>query len=151
MTIELERANAAAAALEKKQRSFDKILEEQKAKHDELLGEYDTSQKDVRNASNEVFKMKNTYEEAMDGLESAKREHKQLQEDLADLTDQLAEGGKSIHELEKAKRSIEVERNEVLATMEETEAAVEVRARESRITTENFFIFYVTIFDRLMR
>ena len=39
-----------------------------------------------------------------------------LQEEITDLTDQLDEGGKSISELEKAKRALEVERNELIAT-----------------------------------
>merc|ERR1712048_102673 len=54
------------------------------------------------------------------------RENKNLQEEIADLTDQLGEGGKSIHELEKAKRTLEQERNELQAGLEEAEAAVEV-------------------------
>ena len=53
LTVELERANAAASALEKKQRNFDKIIEEEKAKHAELLAEYEQSQKDARSHANE--------------------------------------------------------------------------------------------------
>lgn len=34
-------------------------------------------------------------------------------EEISDLTDQLGEGGKSIHELEKARRSLEHERTEL--------------------------------------
>merc|ERR1712233_84418 len=95
------------------------------------------SQKDAREAGNEVFKMKNAYEEAIDSLESAKRENKQIQEEIADLTDQVSEGAKSISELEKAKRAIEVERNDLAATLEETEAAVEgEEAKTLRVTME---------------
>merc|ERR1711990_571718 len=65
------------------------------------------------------------YEEALDCLETVKRENKNLQEEIADLSDQLAESGKSIHELEKAKRAVDVERNELQAALEEAEAAVE--------------------------
>ena len=43
---------------------------------------------------NDLFKMKNSYEETLDHLESAKRENKQLQEEIAELTDQLAQSGK---------------------------------------------------------
>merc|ERR1712131_296755 len=85
---------------------------------------------DARQFSNDVFKMKKAYEEAVDSLESKKRECKGLQEEIADLTDQLAEAGKNVHELEKAKRTIEVERNELQASLEETEASVE--AEESK-------------------
>merc|ERR1712053_58019 len=52
-------------------------------------------------------------------------------------TDQLGEGGKSIHELEKAKRSLEQERNELQAALEEAEAAVETEeAKVLRLTVE---------------
>merc|ERR1712130_927383 len=58
-------------------------------------------------------------------------------EEIADLTDQVAEGSKSISELEKAKRAFEVERNDLAATLEETEAAVEAEeAKTLRVTME---------------
>merc|ERR1712179_823707 len=76
-------------------------------------------------------KTKNAYEEALDGLETVKRESKNLQEEIADLTDQIAEGGKSVHELEKAKRNLEQERNELQAALEEAEGAVE--SEESKV------------------
>merc|ERR1739848_759903 len=47
------------------------------------------------------------------------------------------EGGKSIHELEKAKRSLEQERNELQAALEEAEGAVEVEeSKVLRLTVE---------------
>merc|ERR1712217_452825 len=99
---DLERSNAAACALDKKQRNFDKILAEHKQHEEELQVELEQSQKESRSLSTELFKTKNAYEEALDGLGTVKRENKNLQEEIADLTDQLGEGGKSIHELEKA-------------------------------------------------
>ena len=36
-----------------------------------------------------------------------------LAEEISDITDQLGEGGKSIHELEKSKRALEHERTEL--------------------------------------
>lgn len=47
------------------------------------------------------------------------------------MTDQIGEGGKSIHELEKAKRTLEHERNEMQAALEEAEGAVE--GEESKV------------------
>merc|ERR1712130_1079169 len=58
-------------------------------------------------------------------------------EEIADLTDQVSEGSKSISDLETAKRAIEVERNDLAATLEETEAAVEAEeAKTLRVTME---------------
>merc|ERR1739847_66378 len=52
-------------------------------------------------------------------------------------TDQVGEGGKSIHELEKAKRSLEQEHNELQAALEEAEGAVEVEeSKVLRLTVE---------------
>merc|ERR1712178_162549 len=125
LQVDLERANSAAAALDKKQRNFDKVLAEHKQKEEELQVELEGAQKEGRSLSTELFKTKNAYEEALDGLETVKRENKNLQEEIADLSDQLAESGKSIHELEKSKRAVDVERNELQAALEEAEAAVE--------------------------
>lgn len=36
-----------------------------------------------------------------------------LTEELKDITDQLGEGGKSLHELQKQKRKLEMEKNEL--------------------------------------
>lgn len=49
-----------------------------------------------------------------------------LAEEIADLTDQLSDGGKSVHELQKAKKKIEMEKEELQASLEESEAALEV-------------------------
>merc|ERR1712003_361686 len=125
LTIELERAIQAASSLDKKQRNFDKILAEAKQKQEEIQTELEQAQKEARSLSTELFKTKNAYEEALDALETVKRENKNLQEEIADLSDQLAESGKSIHELEKSKRAVDVERNELQAALEEAEAAVE--------------------------
>merc|ERR1711909_191021 len=107
------------------------VLAEQKQQQEELQVELEGSQKEARSMSTELFKTKNAYEEALDGLETVKRENKNLQEEIADLTDQLGEGSKSIHELEKAKRNLEQERNELQASLEEAEAAVETE--ESKV------------------
>merc|ERR1711937_788135 len=98
LQIDLERANSAASALDKKQRNFDKILAEHKQKEEELQVELESAQKEARSLSTELFKTKNAYEEALDGLETVKRESKNLQEEISDLTDQIGVGSKSIHE-----------------------------------------------------
>ena len=42
-------------------------------------------------------------------------------EEISDLTEQIAEGGKAIHELEKVKKQIEQEKSEIQASLEEAE------------------------------
>ncbi|GAB6026685.1 hypothetical protein CHUAL_013196 [Chamberlinius hualienensis] len=123
--IDVERANALANALEKKQKSFDKVIAEWKAKVDDLNAELDASQKECRNYSTELFKAKAAYEEAQEALEAIKRENKNLADEIKDLTDQLGEGGRSVHELEKSRKRLELEKEELQAALEEAEAALE--------------------------
>lgn len=42
------------------------------------------------------------------------------------MVDQLGEGGRSVHELQKAKKKLEVEKEELQLAMEEAEASLEV-------------------------
>lgn len=48
-------------------------------------------------------------------MEALRRENKMLTQELKDLTGQLGEGGKSMHELQKCKRRLEMERDELQA------------------------------------
>uniref|UniRef100_A0A669F524 Myosin heavy chain, fast skeletal muscle n=1 Tax=Oreochromis niloticus TaxID=8128 RepID=A0A669F524_ORENI len=125
LMADVERANAQAAGLDKKQRSFDKILSEWKQKYEETQAELDGVQKESRSLSTELFKTKNSYEEALDQLEVLKRENKNLQQEISDLTEQLGENGKAIHELEKTKRQNETEKTEIQTALEEAEASLE--------------------------
>ena len=46
-------------------------------------------------------------------------------DEIHDLTDQLSDGGRSVHELEKARRRLELEKEELQSALEEAEAALE--------------------------
>uniref|UniRef100_A0A671WB59 Myosin-7 n=1 Tax=Sparus aurata TaxID=8175 RepID=A0A671WB59_SPAAU len=125
LMVDVERSNAAAAALDKKQRNFDKVLSEWKQKYEESQCELESSQKEARSLSTELFKLKNSYEETLDQLETMKRENKNLQEEISDLTEQIGEGGKTIHELEKVRKQLEQEKSEIQSALEEAEASLE--------------------------
>lgn len=45
-------------------------------------------------------------------------------EEISDLTEQIAEGGKQIHELEKIKKQVEQEKCDIQAALEEAEVYV---------------------------
>lgn len=45
-------------------------------------------------------------------------------EEISDLTEQIAEGGKQIHELEKIKKQVEQEKCEIQAALEEAEVYI---------------------------
>lgn len=44
-----------------------------------------------------------------------------MTEEISDLTEQLGEGGKSIHELEKIRKQLEQEKAEIQTALEEAE------------------------------
>ncbi|XP_060799031.1 myosin-16-like [Neoarius graeffei] len=126
LTIDLEKSNAAAAALDKKQRTFDKMIAEWSQKCEELQLELENSQKECRSYMTEVYKIKTAYEESLDHLETVKKDNKTLSDEIRDLMEQLGEGGKNVHELQKAKKKLEVERDELQLALEEAEASLEV-------------------------
>ncbi|KAM8755414.1 myosin-7B-like isoform 2-T4 [Acanthopagrus schlegelii] len=125
LVVELDRSNAAALALDKRQRNFDKLLSDWKLKFEESQTELEASQRESRSLSTELFKLKNCYEEALDHLETVKRENKNLQEEILDLTDQISREGKMIHELERMKKILHVEKSDIRAALEEAEGTLE--------------------------
>lgn len=44
-----------------------------------------------------------------------------LTEEISDLTEQIGESGKTIHELEKGKKIVEIEKTELQTSLEEAE------------------------------
>ncbi len=59
--------------------SSPKVLAEWKQKYEEGQAELEGALKEARSFSTELFKMKNSYEETLDQLETLKRENKNLQ------------------------------------------------------------------------
>ncbi|KAM6299265.1 LOW QUALITY PROTEIN: uncharacterized protein MYH16 [Aegotheles albertisi] len=116
LTVDLEKAKAACAAL-KKQRAFDRMLAEWQQKCKELQVEVPR-----RMYMTENFELKTAYEESLEHLEAMKKDNKALQEEIKDLINQLGEGGKSIHELQKKDWS---EEDELQVALEEAESSLE--------------------------
>ncbi|QQP54482.1 Myosin heavy chain 1, partial [Caligus rogercresseyi] len=125
LTSECERQNTNAAIIEKRGRNFDKVINEWKCKAEDLSSEITASQSECRNFSSEFFRVKSANEEIQEHLDTVKRENKNLADEIKDLMDQLGEGGRSIHDLDKARRKLEVEKEELQAALEEAEAALE--------------------------
>merc|ERR1712062_589737 len=125
LTSECERHITNAGIIEKRGRSFDKVVGEWKAKAEDLHAELEASQAECRNYSSEYFRIKAANEEMLEHLDTVRRENKNLAEEIKDLLDQLGEGGRSIHELDKQRRRLEVEKEELQAALEEAEAALE--------------------------
>merc|ERR1711981_1207570 len=104
---------------------FDKVIGEWKGKVDRLSYDLDVSQKDTRNISSELFKVKSAYEETVLQLEEVRRENKTLSNEIKDIMDQISEGGRSIHEIDKIRKRLEAEKLELQSALEEAEATLE--------------------------
>ena len=76
--IDVERANAQASQLEKKQKNVDKLIAEWQKKFQESQQELEVSLRESRGVSAEVFRLKSQLENAQDQTESLKRENKNL-------------------------------------------------------------------------
>lgn len=151
LQIEVDRAATIANTAEKKAKGFEKIIGDWKLKVDNLTGELDASQKECRHYSTELFRLKGTYEEVQEKLENVQRENRNLAgmygprpasmstpfspiyadfsnwiaDEIKDLMEQIAENGRNIHEVEKARKRLEVEKNDMQGALEEAEAALE--------------------------
>merc|ERR1711936_630830 len=125
MTSSLDQAQVLNAAMDRKAKQFDKVIGEWKGKVDRLSYDLDVSQKETRNASSELFKVKSAYEETMLQLEEVRRENKTLYNEIKDIMDQITEGGRSIHEIDKIRKRLEAEKMELQSALEEAEATLE--------------------------
>merc|ERR1712241_1059210 len=104
---------------EKKAKQFDKVVGEWKMKVDSMTMDLDISQKECRNSSSELFRVKNAYEESVIQLDEVRKENKALSDEIRDIMDQISEGGRSIHEIDKIRKRLEAEKMELQAAMEE--------------------------------
>ena len=125
MAIQLDQAQILCASMDKKAKQFDRIVSDWKRKIDRLSMDLDNSQKETRNASSELFRIKSAYEEAVLQLDEVRRENKNLSNEIKDIMDQISEGGRSIHEIDKICKRLEAEKMELEAALSEAEGALE--------------------------
>ncbi len=67
-----------ASQAEKRQRSFDKVVDDWKRKVADLQAELERTQRESRASATEVYKLKAQLEEAGDAIEGVRRENKNL-------------------------------------------------------------------------
>merc|ERR1711962_1251495 len=125
MAVLMEDAQARCMAMEKKAKNFDKVVMEWKGKIDSLQAELDQSQVECRSYSTELFKVKTIYEETMQQLEAVRRENKNLSNEIKDIMDQISEGGRTIHEIDKIRKRLEGEKLELQSALEDAEGCLE--------------------------
>merc|ERR1719323_254665 len=125
MAAQTDQAHILNSSMEKKAKQFDKIVGEWKMKVEGLGMDLDVAQKECRNASSELFRVKSAYEESILQLDEVRKENKVLSNEIKDIMDQISEGGRSIHEIDKIRKRLEAEKMELQAALEEAEGALE--------------------------
>merc|ERR1712212_660327 len=123
--VNLDQAVILNNLMEKKAKQFDKLIGELKAQAAGLGMDLDVAQKETRNISSELFRVKNAYDESILQLEEVRRENKVLSNEIKDIMDQISEGGRSIHEIDKIRKRLAAEKLELQAALEEAEGALE--------------------------
>merc|ERR1712165_478465 len=129
LAMEYERVHAAALITEKRGKNFDKVLGEWLSKASDVQSEVAASQDEGRNYSSELFRLKAAQDEAVEQLDIVKRENKNLADEIKDLLDQLGEGGRSIHDLDKQRRRLEQEKEVLRAQLELGQVKQEIDRR----------------------
>merc|ERR1712122_319333 len=100
----IDQLTAKVAQIEKAKAKLQQDIDEMAAQADQahILNasmEIDVAQKETRNASSELFRVKSAYEESVLQLDEVRRENKTLSNEIKDIMDQISEGGRSIHEI----------------------------------------------------
>merc|ERR1711953_1483023 len=125
MAAQADQAHILNSSMEKKAKQFDRVVGEWKQKVESLSLDLDVAQKECRNASSELFRVKNAYEESILQLDEVRKENKVLSNEIKDIMDQISEGGRSIHEIDKIRKRLEAEKMELEAALSEAEGALE--------------------------
>merc|ERR1712008_339431 len=117
MAAQTDQAHILNSSMEKKAKQFDRVVGEWKMKVESLSLDLDNAQKECRNASSELFRVKNAYEESILQLDEVRKENKTLSNEIKDIMDQISEGGRSIHEIDKIRKRLEAEKMELQAAL----------------------------------
>nr|XP_019610777.1 PREDICTED: myosin-4-like [Rhinolophus sinicus] len=112
----VEAVNSKCASLEKTKQRLQNEVEDLMIDVERSNAACAALDKKQRNFDKVLSEWKQKYEETQAELEI---------EEISDLTEQIAEGGKHIHELEKIKKQIDQEKSELQAALEEAEASLE--------------------------
>ncbi|XP_048256830.1 myosin heavy chain, striated muscle-like [Haliotis rufescens] len=137
LMVDVERANSTCTTMDKKQKLFDKTVQEWQVKVTSLQTELEGCQKETRSYSTEIFRLKGQAEEYQGQVEALTRENKNLSDEIHELTGQLTDGGRGVHDIEKACKRLQMEKEELQTALEETESSLEQEeAKVTKITME---------------
>ncbi|XP_041362309.1 myosin heavy chain, non-muscle-like isoform X2 [Gigantopelta aegis] len=121
LTNELQNHRSNVSQMEKKQRKFDQMLAEEKAISERLGIERDNIERESREKETKILNMNRDLEDIRDRLEQSERQRQSQARELDDLVASRDGVGKSVHDLEKAKRALEQQVEEQRTQIEELE------------------------------
>jgi len=107
LNIELESQKAKVSELEKKQRKFDGLLAEEKSRSMTIATERDNSERESREKETKILALTRALEEKELQCDDLERNRRQLQSELDELVNNQGSTNKNIHELERAKKNLE--------------------------------------------
>ncbi|XP_047737475.1 myosin heavy chain, non-muscle isoform X3 [Hyalella azteca] len=119
--VDIDTNRGKVVELEKKQRNFDKLLNEEKANYERCLQEKEMAEREAREKETKILSLNRSVEEMQERLEEVDMSRKRLQVELDDLVSTRGTADKNVHELEKAKRSLESQLAEQKTQIEELE------------------------------
>jgi len=129
--VELERTRSELNAMDKKCKKIDQIVLEWKGKYDTASSQVESLTIDLQKSNTDVLNMRSTCEEYSVTIENMTRIQKKLELEIRDLNAEL-EGGRNSHELEKIRRKLEGENDELRQHIDELE--ILVSSGESKCT-----------------
>ncbi|KAK6734342.1 hypothetical protein RB195_017866 [Necator americanus] len=111
---------------ERKQRKFDQQLAEEKASTTKAISERDTAQQQVRDAETRYLNAVKETKDLHDQIEVMEKERRMLRLEVDNLASTKDDAGKSVFELEKAKKRLEEELAEAKDQIIELEDALQI-------------------------
>ncbi|PIO77322.1 myosin head [Teladorsagia circumcincta] len=119
--IELENIRTASREMEKRQKKFDMQLAEERANVQKAILERDAHAQESRDRETRILSLVNELEQMKGAIDETERVRRMLQIELDESISSKDDVGKSVHELEKAKRQLEQTVLEQKAAIEELE------------------------------
>ncbi|XP_046706507.1 myosin-10 [Silurus meridionalis] len=122
LTVDLDHQRQIVSNLEKKQKKFDQMLAEEKSISARYAEERDRAEAEAREKETKALSLARALDEALEAKEEFERLNKQLRAEMEDLMSSKDDVGKMcVHELEKSKRTLEQQVEEMRTQLEELE------------------------------
>ncbi|XP_072471992.1 myosin-14 isoform X3 [Notamacropus eugenii] len=107
VSMDLEQQRHLVCSLEKKQKKFDQLLAEEKAVSQRAVEERERAEAEGREREARALALTRALEEEREAREELERQNRALRAELEELLSRKDDVGKSVHEMERARRAAE--------------------------------------------